>query len=300
MVHLNVAGEAFVAKYRAESEIVQLGLLDPRSVDVELRGQRIVYTLLDRRVEVGPSDVLHIKGMSADGLRGLSPVAACRAALQLSAGLQAEATASTHNGSRPSGVLNVAAPQSDDTIEQIRERWDQRHGGVEAAGRVAVVQGDVKFEAVSFSAEDSQFLQQRELSAREVARIFRVPAWVIDAPTGDSLTYSNVTEQARAFVTFSLRPWLVRIERAISGDPDLCPGSTYCRLRPGRPAARGRLRPRGDLHSAALDPATGWMRRDEVRRLEDLPPRRPDRRCPLVPDRPTAGQLEDRALPAGS
>ena len=45
-----------------------------------------------------------------------------------------------------------------------------------------------------------QFLQQRELSAREVARIFRVPAWAIDAPTGDSLTYANVAEQNRALV----------------------------------------------------------------------------------------------------
>ena len=68
---------------------------------------------------------------------------------------------------------------------------------------------------------------QRELSAREVARIFRVPAWAIDAPTGDSLTYANVGEQNRALVTHSLRPWLVRIETAISNDTTLCPGGTY-------------------------------------------------------------------------
>ena len=56
---------------------------------------------------------------------------------------------------------------------------------------------------------------------------FRVPAWAIDAPTGDSLTYSNVGEQNRALVTHSLRPWIVRIEKAMSNDTDLCPGSTY-------------------------------------------------------------------------
>ena len=70
-----------------------------------------------------------MKGMTgADGLRGLSPVTACRLALQLSAGLQAEATASAHNGSRPSGVLSVPAPQSDETVESDprevgREAW---------------------------------------------------------------------------------------------------------------------------------------------------------------------------------
>jgi phage portal protein BeeE len=61
---------------------------------------------------------------------------------------------------------------------------------------------------VAFSADDSQFLQQRELSAREVARIFRVPAHLIDAAPGDSLTYSNTLEQNRYFVTHSCgRGW---------------------------------------------------------------------------------------------
>ena len=63
---------------------------------------------------------------------------------------------------------------------------------------MAVVSGDIKFTPLGFTQDDSQFLQQREPSAREVARIFRVPAWAIDAPTGDSLTYANVAEQNRA------------------------------------------------------------------------------------------------------
>jgi len=89
MVHLNLYGEAFVGKYRADSEIVQLGLITPESVQVELSGQRILYTLdtVDGRTEHGPEDILHVKGMSVDGLRGLSPVTQCRVALGLSSSL---------------------------------------------------------------------------------------------------------------------------------------------------------------------------------------------------------------------
>jgi HK97 family phage portal protein len=136
---------------------------------------------------------------------------------------------------------------------------------------VAVIAGDAKFQPVAFSADDSQFLQQRELSAKEVARIFRVPAWAIDAPTGDSLTYANVLEQNRAFVTHSLRPWITRLEAAISNDADLCPGNTYVQF-----DLDGLLRAdaatRSEIYTRALDPITGWMRRDEVRELEELPP----------------------------
>jgi HK97 family phage portal protein len=84
MVHLNVYGEAFLGKFRsADGEIAQLRLLHPETLQVELRGQRIVYVLdtLKARTEHGPEDILHLKGMSLDGLRGLSPVTQCRTAL---------------------------------------------------------------------------------------------------------------------------------------------------------------------------------------------------------------------------
>jgi HK97 family phage portal protein len=272
MVHLNVHGDAFIGKYRSDGEIVQLACIPPDSVGVELRGQRIVYTLdtVHGRTEHGPDDILHIKGMSLDGLRGMSPVTQCRVALGLSSSLQESARQFFEHGSRPSGILTVAGGNADQ-VERVAAKWDNRHGGVDRMHRVAVLSGDVNFTPSAFSADDSQFLQQRELSAREVARIFRVPAWAIDAPTGDSLTYANVGEQNRALVTHSLRPWLVRIERAISNDPALCPGGTYVQFDLDG-LLRADAKTRADTYTQALSPETGWMRRDEIRELEDLPP----------------------------
>lgn len=272
MVHLNVHGDAFVGKYRADGEIVQLACIPPDSVTVELHGQRVVYTLDTRygRTEHGPDDILHIKAMSLDGLRGMSPVTQCRIALGLSSSLQTSAKTFTEQGSKPAGVLTVPNG-STDAVTNLSKAWASTHGGVQNMHKVAVLSGDVTFTPVAFSADDNQFLQQRELSAREVARVFRVPAWAIDAPTGDSLTYANVGEQNRALVTHTLRPWLVRIERAISNDPDLCPGGTYVQFELDG-LLRADAKTRADTYTQALDPDTGWMRRDEVRQLEDLPP----------------------------
>jgi HK97 family phage portal protein len=274
MVHLNVYGEAFIGKYRSgDGEIAQLVLISPDQIGVELRGQRIVYVLDSHkgRSEHGPEDVLHVKAMSSDGLRGLSPVTQCRTALGLSSSLQQSAKTFTDNGSRPSGILTVEEPAGDGFLERVKEAWRYGHAGVERHGHIAVLRGDVKFTPVALSADDSQFLQQRELSAREVARIFRVPAWCIDGATGDSLTYANVTEQNRALVTHSLRPWIVRIETALSGDPDLCPGSTYVQFDLDG-LLRADAKTRADTYTQALAADTGWMRREEVRELEDLPP----------------------------
>ena len=66
----------------------------------------------------------------------------------------------------------------------------------------------------------------------------------------------------------SLRPWLVRIERAISNDADLCPGSTYV-LFDLDGLLRADAKTRAETYEKAL---AGWMTRAEVRELEDLPP----------------------------
>ena len=40
-------------------------------------------------------------------------------------------------------------------------------------------------------ADDAEFVAARKLSATEVARVFRIPPWMIGAEGGDSMTYSN-------------------------------------------------------------------------------------------------------------
>jgi phage portal protein BeeE len=72
---------------------------------------------------------------------------------------------------------------------------------------------------------DMQFLQQREFSTREVARIFRVrPGSSAAAPPTASLRdRGGAGARVRRL---QLRPILTQIEQAISADGDLCPGPT--------------------------------------------------------------------------
>jgi phage portal protein BeeE len=115
---------------------------------------------------------------------------------------------------------------------------------------------------------------------------------MIGASSGDSLTYSNVEQQQLAFVTHSLRPWLVVVEQAISADQDLCPGSLYVEFLLDA-LLRADSKTRAEVYTAALDPITGWMRRDEVRRLENLEPETADDLgdAPAVPSTNGAGVI---------
>jgi HK97 family phage portal protein len=137
--------------------------------------------------------------------------------------------------------------------------------------KVAVLSGDVDFKPLGMSNEDAEFVAQRELSTREVCRIFGVPGWAVGAEVPGSLTYSNVNEQARALHAYALRPWMTRIETAITNDADLCMGGLFVKFNLDG-LLRADAATRSEIFTRALARETGWMTRAEVRALEDLSP----------------------------
>jgi HK97 family phage portal protein len=280
MVGLLLDGNCFIGKFRSEGSIVQLACLDPQSVSIEQRGSRIVYTYsrAEGVSEHGPEDVLHVKAMSEDGLRGLSPVKQAMRVLQLNAGLIDYLSSWIGNDSRPGGVLSVTDPggalggapgQQLSDLKQDAEELYGWQGKPPGHGRIAVMTGDLSYAAIDPPLREQEFIAQRELSAREVARVMRVPAWAIDAPTGDSLTYSNVSQQNRHLLDHCLRPWLVRMERAFTNDTDLCPGGTYFAFDTDA-LTRMDADARAAFYEKGID--GGWLTVDEVRQREDLPP----------------------------
>lgn len=282
VAHLQLHGNAYVGKFREGGQVTQLSLLDPARVTPRIVAGRPRYALQGTTGETsdhGPEDVLHIHGMSVDGLTGLSPVRQARVALGLSQSLAEHAAGFFENGARPAGILRLNqfgvtgpgvadGPEGDPgDLEVLRDAWNRETRG--NAHRIAVVSGEVDFTPLALPMEDVEFIAQRKLSAVEVARIFRVPPWIIGADSGESMTYSNVEQQGLAFVTYSLRPWLVLIEQALSSDPDLFAPRTYCEFLLDA-LLRADTKTRAETYALALDPISGWMDRDEVRRLENL------------------------------
>jgi hypothetical protein len=209
MVHLNVHGEAFIAKYRSrrDDRAARPDRPDHRRRRAARPADRLPAARARRggRPERHPAhqgDVLRRPARPLAGHRlpaGPPPV---QLAPDQRGGAERQRRPPERHPHRP------VAGQRLPSIEEVRERWDARHGGPPPPAGSPSSQGDVGFTPCQLQRRDSQFLQQRELSAREVARIFRVPAWLIDAPTGDSLTYSNVLEQnGRSSRTRCARGW---------------------------------------------------------------------------------------------
>jgi HK97 family phage portal protein len=282
VMSLALHGEALIGKYRdGVGSIVQVGCLDPGRAMMGVRTDgepewTYTHPFSGKIDKLTSADVVHAKlltPLTAGPGRGISPVRMCRESLGLSRALSSYASAAASGGYRPDGVVSVReGPGADDVVTNLQAGWEERHS---KPRRTAFVTSEVTYTAVGMPLEDAQFLQQRQLSTQEVCRIWGVPAWMLNAPVADSLTYANSESQALAMLKFCLAPYLVSLESAITQDGELLPrGDTFCAYDFSQ-ILRGDSAQRAAYYTAALggvQGAPGWMSRDEVRQMENLPP----------------------------
>jgi HK97 family phage portal protein len=169
-------------------------------------------TLKDTVVKLTPHEVMHIAGLGFDGLVGYSPIAMAKNSIGLSMACEEYGSKFFANGAAPSGVLEHPGILKDP--ERVRDSWQAAFGGSQNAGKVAVLEEGMKYSPISINPQEAQFLDTRKFQIDEIARIFRVPPHMIGDL--DHSNYSTLEEQSLEFVTYSLQPWLIRIEAAIS------------------------------------------------------------------------------------
>ena len=211
-------------------------------------------------------DILHVRGLSSDGLMGLSPIAVHRDAVGLEQAEREFAGRFFGNNGRPGGVLKVAGRLSNDAAVRLKQSWETAHRGLENAHRVAVLEEGIEWQSMGMPLQDAQFVEQRRFSIEEIARIFRVPLHLM----GDlqRATYSNIEHQSIEFVVHTIRPWCVRLEQAYA--TLLYPSERQALYVEHSVDAllRGDIKSRYDAYAVARQ--WGWLSVNEIRALENL------------------------------
>ena len=213
-----------------------------------------------------PDEVVHTTMLSMDGLTGKSPVLMARESIGAALAEEEFAAGFFGNAARPSGVLKTDGILDTDAAKRLKESWQQAYGRGKQG--TAILEDGLEFEPISADAEKSQLLESRQFAMRAIAAALRIPAHLLD-PTARG-TYSNVETQSLEFLTFSLQPFLTRLEETFS-------------LKLFTPTERQRYfvefltdgllrvdtRTRFTAYKMAID--GGWMTINEVRRKENLP-----------------------------
>ena len=213
--HLCLRGNAYFLIERDAGEVTALWPLHPDKVSIEVKGRDLVYVYqgnTERRYKA--DDILHVRGMSSDGLIGYSPITLFRDTFGHSKAASDYSANYFKNDASPGGILSTPSRLGPEASENLRKAWNAGHRGKNNHHRVAILDNDLKWQSIGISPQDSQMIESLKFSVVEIARIFRVPLnLVMDY---ERSTYSNVTEQNRSFLVHTLQPWLTRIEQAMA------------------------------------------------------------------------------------
>ncbi len=277
MTHLLLWGNAYAQIIRnGKGQVAALYPLMPNRMQVDRdKSGKLYYqyttsaedapTMQGNSVVLDASEVLHIPGLGFDGLVGYSPIAMAKNAIGMAIACEEYGAKFFANGAAPSGVLEHPGTVKDPT--RLRDTWQGQFGGSANSHKVAVLEEGMKYTPISISPEQAQFLQTRKFQINEIARIFRVPPHMV----GDleKSSFSNIEQQSLEFVKYTLDPWVIRWEQALSRALlDTKEKQTHF----FRFNVEGLLR--GDYQSRMGGYATarqnGWMSANDIRTLEDM------------------------------
>lgn len=182
----------------------------------ETRPERVNGKLIYRwRGEVlADFEVLHIPGLGFDGMQGYSVVHKARENLGLAKAAETFGAKFFGDGATMAGVLEVPNPMKPEERLALAQTFDGQYGGINAKARTAVISSGAKYNRIGLPPEDSQFLETRVFGIRDVARWFKVPPHML--MDLERATFSNIEHQSLQFPTFTLTPWLIKIEQEIN------------------------------------------------------------------------------------
>lgn len=181
--------------------------------------------------ELAPSQIMHVRGPSPDGIRGYSILELARMQLEGAANIDGFAHTYFENGMKASAVFEVPKEVSFTIAEheQLLAAYEQSHRGAQNAGRPMVLDRGITLKDDGINPEDAQMLDTRKFSVTDICRWFGVPPYLVFS--NEQQPRANVEAQSREFVQYGLMPLLRAQEEAA----DMCllsraPADHYTRI----------------------------------------------------------------------
>lgn len=157
-------------------------------------------------VAVPVRNIIHFRINSIDSLTGRSPIAVCRDSIGLGISQQNQAADQQANGMKPSGVIEYPDFLSSEKGRKFKSSLQERK-----QGETLILEGGAKWEQVSMSNADAEFIESRKFTVDEVARIFNLDKiWLQNSGTGAK--YDEVGASQKSLLVNTIQPYLIAIE----------------------------------------------------------------------------------------
>lgn len=154
-------------------------------------------------------DVVHIQGLTSDGLWGYPLFEVARSCIGQGLAIEKHGNSTFRNAARLSGVLKMSKRMDPEAHKRLRSDWERLHSGTDNAGRVAILEEGMEFQQVSMSNLDAQWAEAKEMSGIDAARLLNLPAYKLNY-LKDSSVRANLEEQNADYLQRTLSRWFNR------------------------------------------------------------------------------------------
>jgi HK97 family phage portal protein len=127
---------------------------------------------------------------------------------------------------QPAGILkNNGADMGEKEVAGLLAAWRRAR----ESRSTAYLTASLEYQATSFSPKDMMYVDALQNMAAQIARLFNIDAFYLNADQNASMVYQNILDNRRQLVSFTLAPYIQAIERRFSLD-DLTPSTQHIRF----------------------------------------------------------------------
>lgn len=217
------------------------------------------------RVQIPAEDMFHLRGFGHEPV-GLSVVDYAAQTLGLARAVQLFGGAFFGNGANLSGVVTMEKTLTDDGFARVKARFDSLYKGVRNANKVAVLDGDMKFQPIGVDPDKAQFIGTQQQVIEDICRLFSVPPHV----AGHLLrsTNNNIEHQGIEAVQRCLGPWVRRLELEANDKLFSVNRRGFYTKMNMNALLRGDVKSRGEFYQLMFN--VGAFSPNDILRLEDM------------------------------
>lgn len=183
--------------------------LDPRRVRVERSDAGELQYLIGNHaaddVVLSPAEVFHIRGFG-DGPIGLNVIEYAAQSIGWAQATELFGASYFGEGMNPAGVVEIQGELSPKGMDELRKAFANLYRGASKANRTAFLDNGMKWQKISSTPDESQFIDTRQHQVEEVCRWFGVPPHKIQHLLRS--TFSNIESQNIEVVVDSIVPWV--------------------------------------------------------------------------------------------
>jgi len=247
---------------------VAIDLYHPTDVNPQKVNQTVYYVVNDLGT-VSADDVIHIKGLSFNGVQGISVVRHAAESMGVALAAQRFGAKFFGNGANLQGVFTTPNSLTQTAYSRLKNDLVDKKKGIENSNSTQVLEEGLRYERIGIPPNEAQFIETRELGIEEICRWFRMPPHKLMHM--NRATHANVEHMAMEYVTDTLLPWITRLEEEFNRKllTEEQKRTQYFKVNVNA-LLRGDTQARAELYKALW--GIGSISANEIREHEDMNP----------------------------